>query len=167
MESTENRYKYIFDEILTLTDDGFVVVDTNGVITDINDQYCKYLKTTKEYAIGRSIAEIIPNTKMIDIVNYGYREEGAILRLSEERDDENDSIFLVNRSCVYDDDHKVIAGVAQVKFRLQTLDRHWTVPRSLCGNMPLMSFTVRNTKTAATANVPLIKSSATAAVSRK
>lgn len=47
MESTENRYKYIFDEILTLTDDGFVVVDTNGVITDINDQYCKYLKTTK------------------------------------------------------------------------------------------------------------------------
>ena len=26
MESTENRYKYIFDEILTLTDDGFVVV---------------------------------------------------------------------------------------------------------------------------------------------
>ena len=43
MESTENRYKYIFDEILTLTDDGFVVVDTNGVITDINDQYCKYL----------------------------------------------------------------------------------------------------------------------------
>ncbi|MFR7988140.1 MAG: sigma-54 interaction domain-containing protein [Anaerotignum lactatifermentans] len=122
MESTENRYKYIFDEILTLTDDGFVVVDTNGVITDINDQYCKYLKTTKEYAIGRSIAEIIPNTKMIDIVNYGYREEGAILRLSEERDDENDSIFLVNRSCVYDDDHKVIAGVAQVKFRLQTLD---------------------------------------------
>ena len=118
----DKRYKYIFDEILTLTDDGFVVVDTNGVITDINEQYCKYLKTTREYAIGRSIAEIIPNTKMIDIVNYAYREEGAILRLSEKSDDDSDKIFLVHRSAVYDENHKVIAGVAQVKFRLQTLD---------------------------------------------
>ena len=79
----DKRYKYIFDEILTLTDDGFVVVDNHDVITDINEQYCQYLKTTREYAIGRSIAEIIPNTKMIDIVNYAYQEEGAILRLSE------------------------------------------------------------------------------------
>ena len=122
IQLNEDRYKYIFEEILNLTDDGFVVVDTNGVITDINDQYCKYLQTTREYAIGRSIAEIIPNTKMIDIVNYGYREEGAILRLPERREDETDSIFLVNRSCVYDENKKVIAGVAQVKFRLQTLD---------------------------------------------
>lgn len=118
----DKRYKYIFDEILTLTDDGFVVVDNHGVITDINEQYCQYLKTTREYAIGRSIAEIIPNTKMIDIVNYAYREEGAILRLSEKSDDDSDRIFLVNRSAVYDENHNVIAGVAQVKFRLQTLD---------------------------------------------
>ncbi|MGN1230279.1 MAG: sigma-54 interaction domain-containing protein [Anaerotignum sp.] len=124
MNGTDNdkRYKYIFDEILTLTDDGFIVVDTNGVITDVNEQYCKYLKTTRDYAIGRSIAEIIPNTKMIDIVNYAYREEGAILRLSEKSDDDSDNIFLVNRSAVYDENHNVIAGVAQVKFRLQTLD---------------------------------------------
>lgn len=118
----DKRYKYIFDEILTLTDDGFVVVDNHDVITDINEQYCQYLKTTREYAIGRSIAEIIPNTKMIDIVNYAYREEGAILRLSEKSDDDSDRIFLVNRSAVYDENHNVIAGVAQVKFRLQTLD---------------------------------------------
>lgn len=163
MESTENRYKYIFDEILTLTDDGFVVVDTNGVITDINDQYCKYLKTTKEYAIGRSIAEIIPNTKMIDIVNYGYREEGAILRLSEERDDENDSIFLSTVPAFT----MTTIRLLPVWHRSNSVCRHWTVPRSLCGNMPLMSFTVRNTKIAATPSVPLIKSSATAAVSRK
>ena len=92
------------------------------MITDINEQYCQYLKTTREYAIGRSIAEIIPNTKMIDIVNYAYQEEGVILRLSEKSDDDSDRIFLVNRSAVYDENHNVIAGVAQVKFRLQTLD---------------------------------------------
>ena len=32
------RYKHIFDEILRMTDDGFIVVDTNGIVTDINDQ---------------------------------------------------------------------------------------------------------------------------------
>ena len=74
-----NRYKYIFDEILELSDDGFVVVDKKGIITDINDQYCKYLKTTKEKAIGKCIKEIIPNTKMLDIVRDAYKEEGAIL----------------------------------------------------------------------------------------
>ncbi len=122
MEKNHNRYKYIFDEILSLSDDGFIVVDTKGMITDINDQYCKYLKTTKEEAVGRCIKEIIPNTKMLDIIENAYKEEGAILRLQEQRDDVEDATFLVNRSCVYDDNKKVIAGVAQVKFRLQTLD---------------------------------------------
>lgn len=117
-----DRYKYIFDEILTLTDDGFVVVDKNGIITDINEQYCSYLETTKEYAVGRSIAEIIPNTKMLDIVNNAYREDGAIMRLQERREDSEDRVILVNRSCVFDDNREVIAGVAQVKFRLQTLE---------------------------------------------
>ena len=37
------RYKHIFDEILRMTDDGFIVVDTNGIVTDINDQYCDFL----------------------------------------------------------------------------------------------------------------------------
>ncbi|HBF66577.1 MAG TPA: AAA family ATPase, partial [Clostridium sp.] len=83
METNHNRYKYIFDEILSLSDDGFIVVDTKGMITDINDQYCKYLKTTKEEAVGRCIKEIIPNTKMLDIIKNAYKEEGAILRLQE------------------------------------------------------------------------------------
>ena len=34
----DKRYKYIFDEILTLTDYGFVVVDKHDVITDIKEQ---------------------------------------------------------------------------------------------------------------------------------
>lgn len=122
MNKNNDRYQSIFNEILTLTDDGFVVVDKNGIITDINEQYCEYLGTTKSYATGRSIVKIIPNTKMLDIVNNAYKEEGAILRLQEKRNDSNDRIVLVNRSCVFDENKEVIAGVAQVKFRLQTLD---------------------------------------------
>lgn len=121
MNTYGDRYKYIFDEILTLTDDGFVVVDKDSVITDINEQYCRCLGTTKEYAVGRKIKEIIPNTKMPDIIRDEYKEEGAILRLKDKSNNDKETILLVNRSCVHDEVGNIIAGVAQVKFRLQTL----------------------------------------------
>jgi len=32
-----------------MTDDGFIVVDKNGIVTDINDQYCDFLGKTKKH----------------------------------------------------------------------------------------------------------------------
>ncbi len=122
MQTNNERYKYIFEEILNLTDDGFIVVDKDGVITDINDQYCNHLETTRDYATGKAISEIIPNTKMLDIMSNTYREEGVILRFQEKRSSNDDKIFLVNRSCVYDENKEVVGAVAQVKFRLTTVD---------------------------------------------
>ncbi|HKM00804.1 MAG TPA: sigma 54-interacting transcriptional regulator [Sedimentibacter sp.] len=118
----KTNYKDILDEILRMTDDGFIVVDKEGVVTDINDQYCDFLGTTKEKAIGHSILNIISNSKMIDIVNKKYSEEGSIHKYAkgDTKDGSNDFV-LVNRSCVYNEERDVIAGVAQVKFRLQTL----------------------------------------------
>ena len=46
------RYKYIFDEILRMTDDGFIVVDRDGIVTDINDQYCDFLGKPREEIVG-------------------------------------------------------------------------------------------------------------------
>lgn len=116
-------YKYIFDEILKMTDDGFIVVDKNGIVVDINDQYCDFLGRDKKEAIGHSILNIISNSKMIDIVNKRYRDEGMIHKFVEgETKEESNDFLLVNRSCVFDDEGEVIAGVAQVKFRLQTFD---------------------------------------------
>ncbi|WP_313370974.1 sigma 54-interacting transcriptional regulator, partial [Sedimentibacter sp.] len=123
MKLGNEKYKYIFDEILKMTDDGFIVVDEDGIIVDINNQYCDFLGRTKEEAIGSSILNIISNSKMVDIVNKKYHEFGMIHKFckGETKEVEND-FLLVNRSCVTDEKGKVIAGVAQVKFRLQTLD---------------------------------------------
>ncbi len=116
-------YKYIFDEILKMTDDGFIVIDKDGIVTNINDQYCDFLGRDKEEAIGHSILNIISNSKMIDIINKQYRDEGMIHKFVEgETKEVSNDFLLVNRSCVFDEDGEVIAGVAQVKFRLQTLD---------------------------------------------
>ncbi|MBU5675916.1 sigma 54-interacting transcriptional regulator [Alkaliphilus sp. MSJ-5] len=123
MDNNLDRYKYIFDEILTMTDDGFIVVDREGVVTDINDQYCDFLGTSKENVIGKNIKETISNSKMIDIMQNACREEGAIHKFVDGETKEVDNRFLlVSRSCVFNEKQEVIASVAQVKFRLQTLD---------------------------------------------
>ncbi len=117
------RYKSIFDEILRMTDDGFIVVDRNGIVTDINDQYCNFLGKKKEEIVGYNIKKNISNSKMLDIVKKSYREELALHKFeSGETKESDDSFLLVSRSCVYDDSNEIVAGVAQVKFRLQTLD---------------------------------------------
>ena len=36
--------KYILDEILKMTDDGFLIVDKNGIIIEMNEQYCRFIK---------------------------------------------------------------------------------------------------------------------------
>lgn len=61
------RYKYIFDEILRMTDDGFIVVDRDGIVTDINDQYCDFLGKPREEIVGYPIQKTISNSKMVDI----------------------------------------------------------------------------------------------------
>jgi PAS domain S-box-containing protein len=119
----KTNYKYIFDEILRITDDGFIVVDKDGVVIEINDQYCDFLGRKKEDVVGFSILKTISNSKMLEIVNKQYRDEGKIHKFNEgETKDTTNNFLLVNRSCVFNDKNEVIAGVAQVKFRLQTLD---------------------------------------------
>lgn len=123
MKKESERYKYIFGELLKMTDDGFIVIDKDGIMTDINEQYCKVLGIPKKDIIGRSILKIIPNTKMLDIVNKKYCEEGVIHKLTNvDNKDGGNNLLLVSRSYVTDDNDNVIAGVAQIKFRLQTLD---------------------------------------------
>ena len=109
------RYKYILDEILRLTDDGFIVVDPQGVVTDINEQYCDFLGRTRDEVVGYPITKVIKNSKMIDIVRRRYSEELALHKYVPGDTKANDDNFvLVSRSCVFDDADQVVAGGGQV-----------------------------------------------------
>ncbi|MDR1831870.1 MAG: sigma 54-interacting transcriptional regulator [Fusobacteriaceae bacterium] len=116
----KEEYKHIFDQLIEMSEDGFIVVDTKGNVTDINESYCNFFGKKKEDVIGKTILNIIPNSKMIDIVQNHFREYGVIhtyvAGTSKERK------IIVSRSYVEDEEGKVVAGVAQVKFRLQSLD---------------------------------------------
>ncbi|MDR3258012.1 MAG: sigma 54-interacting transcriptional regulator [Fusobacteriaceae bacterium] len=120
MKMPQEIYKYIFDQVLQMTEDGFIVVDTDGTVIDINDQYCDFFNEKRENIVGKSIKNIIPNSKMIDIVKNRFREEGAVHTYITGTTREKK--VLVSRSYVENDNGEIVAGVAQIKFRLQTLD---------------------------------------------
>ncbi|SFE03986.1 PAS domain S-box-containing protein [Lentibacillus persicus] len=52
----------------------FVAVDENGVVTFLNDSYCRFLEVDREKAIGKHVTEIIENTRMHIVVETGEEE---------------------------------------------------------------------------------------------
>jgi len=115
-------YKRIFEEILRLSDDGFIVVDDHAVVTDINERYSTFLGKSREEVVGHSITEVIPNSKMPDILQNEYMEELALHKYipGYVRDANNDFV-LVSRTYVKDSKGSIIGGVAQVHFREQSV----------------------------------------------
>ena len=114
------HYKLIFNEILDMTEDGFVVTAVDGTILDINNSYCDFIGTTKEKAIGHYIGEFIKNTKMPQIASSGIKEVDQIHELVHGQHYKGDPFLFVTRSPVKKNG-EVIAAVAQVKFRIHTL----------------------------------------------
>lgn len=114
-----NYYKNIVSQILKMTSDGFIITDTEGNVGEINKQYADFFGKSRSEIIGKSILNIIPNSKMIDIVKHKFSEEDAVHKYIDGEAKGNSVI--VSRSYVEDEDGNVVAGVAQVKFKVQTL----------------------------------------------
>lgn len=115
-----SSHLHIFEQVSSMTDDGFIVVNRKGEVIHINDKYCNFLGTTKAEALGKSIFNIIPNSHMLEVMEKRYCEECVIQNYILGKEKEKSAI--VSRSYVEDDNGDVIAGVAQVKFRVETLD---------------------------------------------
>ena len=114
-----NYYKNIVSQILKMTSDGFIITDTEGNVREINKQYADFFGKSRSEIIGKSILNIIPNSKMIDIVKHKFSEEDVVHKYIDGEAKGNSVI--VSRSYVEDEDGNVVAGVAQVKFKVQTL----------------------------------------------
>lgn len=117
---TKYLHLHIFERVSSMTDDGFIVVNRAGEVIHINEKYCNFLGITKEKSLGRHIFNIIPNSKMLEVMEKRYCEECVIQTYILGVEKEGSAI--VSRSFVENENGEVIAGVAQIKFRLQTLD---------------------------------------------
>ena len=120
---SRNYYNNVFKKILEMADDGFIVVNTKGIVTDINNAYCEFLGRTKDSIIGRPITDTISNTKMNEIIRTKRTDIGDIHKFIDgETANNRDTILWVTRAPVEDENGDVIAAVAQVKFRKTTLE---------------------------------------------
>ena len=114
----DKDYKYIFKEFINLTDDGFVVVDKNNRITDINDKYCEFLKTSSSEAVGKPVTEVIQASKLPELMQTGAKETGMVIKIGEDTGFTEDALVLVNRAGIRGEDGEMIGAIAQVRFRL-------------------------------------------------
>ena len=60
----EQRYKHLFD----VTREGILVVDDEGRYVDVNESYCRLLKTSRDRLIGAHFSEFIPPERLDEAV---------------------------------------------------------------------------------------------------
>lgn len=117
------RYRYIFRQVLKMSSDGFIVVDKQCVVTDINASYAAFLGKSADEIIGHSIYEIIPNSCMKAVVDTGFSDDLTLHKYEQGYiKNPNDDFVLVSRSPVRDKYGEIIAGVAHVHFRERSVN---------------------------------------------
>lgn len=125
--SEGHRYKLIFEELMDKSEDGFIVIDSHGVITDINDKYCDFLGRKKENILGHPIEQIISTTSMYDVMNRRQRgdDQGSIYMhpyIASETKGSRHTYAIANRFCIFDENEQLIGAMAQMKFKERSLD---------------------------------------------
>ncbi|WP_148347759.1 sigma-54 interaction domain-containing protein [Bacillus rubiinfantis] len=64
----------LLETVIDCAYEWIVVVDTNGKIVYINQNYCQFLEIEKENAIGRHVTEVIENSRMHIVARSGKEE---------------------------------------------------------------------------------------------
>ena len=123
----DHRYRLIFEEFLDKTEDGFIVVDKDGIITDINQNYCDFLAKRQEDVIGKPIGQVITTTSMYDVLARRHRGDGSNgvyiqPYCAGETRDQSENYAVANRFCFFDEDSTLLGAAAHMKFRQRAMD---------------------------------------------
>lgn len=109
------KQKLVFRKILDISDEGFLIVNENGYITDINKTYCNYIGISKEDIIGKYVLDVIKNSNLPKVLATGEEDINVIHKLVKNQFASNESQVVVNRGAVKYKG-KIIAAVGQIKF---------------------------------------------------
>lgn len=70
-----NAYREeIIEAVFEKTNFCFVVVDEQGLVTYLNENYCKFIEVQLEDVVGKHVAEVIENTRMHIVAQTGKEE---------------------------------------------------------------------------------------------
>lgn len=123
----DHRCRLIFEEFLDKTEDGFIVVDQDGIITDINQNYCDFLAKDRKNLLGKPIGSVITTTSMYDVLAKRHRgdgSQGVYIQpyCAGETRDATEAYAVANRFCIFDEDGRLIGAAAHMKFRQRAMD---------------------------------------------
>ena len=116
----EHEYYCFLKEFWKVTNDGFIIVDPNGVIVDINETYCEFLGKTREQVLGKPIGEVISTTSMYDVLSSARDgDDNIYLQPYGENDNASnvETHAVANRFCFFNEQGELLGAAAQMSFK--------------------------------------------------
>lgn len=77
--------EYLLDIILNVTDELFVLVNTEGYIEEISRPYAEFIGVKRLDVIGKHVKDVIENTRLDVIIKTGCTEEGEIQNINGQK----------------------------------------------------------------------------------
>ena len=108
LDSTKTIVRTL-EEILSGAGEWMVVVDANGIITMMSEDYAKFNGTDVPRAVGKHVTEVIENTRMHIVAHTGMAEMG-------EKQTIKDRELIVNRLPLMDDG-RAVGAYGRVVFK--------------------------------------------------
>lgn len=99
----------ILETIIDTAYEWIVVVDYQGKISYMNQNYCDFLEVNRGKVIGKHVTEVIENTRMHIVVQTGKEEIGSPQLIKG-------NYMIANRIPIYSD-QKIVGAVGAVIFR--------------------------------------------------
>jgi len=75
------KLKSTLEFVLESIEEGIVVVDKQAMVTMMNSAYCRFLGKTPSEVIGKPVTEVIPNTRLHEVVQDGRAEFNVIQKI--------------------------------------------------------------------------------------
>jgi PAS domain S-box-containing protein len=97
------------EEVLAGAGEWMVVVDANGIVTMISEEYAEFNGTTVAEAVGKHVTQVIENTRMHTVVKTGTAEIGERMTI-------HGRALIVNRIPLKEGD-RIIGAYGRVVFK--------------------------------------------------
>ena len=116
----ELRRTSLYEKILDISADGFLIVNAKGNIVDISRAYCAFLGREKKDIIGNYVMDVIKNSRLPEIMITDETEVNVLHRLANGQTPGNEKCVVVTRAAVKEG-NAVIGAVGQIYFRKEAM----------------------------------------------